>query len=140
MPNNLVTALLWGLLSACMTGPVDDANPAQERAMPSAIPVLPEASDLAGAWRLEHKGTGCNLILELERLDLPGPHAAAWRLTGDAACLIALEVGETVGWRPAPDGVALLRVDGSVTAFLSRAGAGFQVVSGDRTGLSLSRR
>ena len=31
-------------------------------------------------------------------------------------------ISEVVGWRPAPDGIALLRADGSTLAFFSRDG------------------
>jgi hypothetical protein len=42
-----------------------------------------------------------------------------------------------VGWRPAPDGIALLQADGSTLAFFSRDGESYRNQLGADDGLTL---
>ena len=91
--------------------------------MTQSIPALPQAADLAGRWRLAIADRAeCQLTLDPTALDLGGPNAPAWRLNDDAGCLAHAGVGEAAGWRPAPDGIALIRADGRVILFLSGRG------------------
>ncbi|HGM4680708.1 AprI/Inh family metalloprotease inhibitor [Serratia marcescens] len=45
-----------------------------------------------------------------------------YQLVDRQHCLQSVFAAEVVGWRPAPDGIALLRADGSTLAFFSRDG------------------
>ena len=122
--NNLVTIAVGLGLTACggeSSAPREASS--QETPMTQSIPALPQAADLAGRWRLAIADRAeCQLTLDPTALDLGGPNAPAWRLNDDAGCLAHAGVGEAAGWRPAPDGIALIRADGRVILFLSRQG------------------
>ncbi|MFN2767698.1 AprI/Inh family metalloprotease inhibitor, partial [Escherichia coli] len=45
-----------------------------------------------------------------------------YQLVDRQRCLQSVFAAEVVGWRPAPDGIALLQADGSTLAFFSRDG------------------
>ena len=122
--NNLVTVAVGLGLTACggeSSAPREASS--QETPMTQSIPALPQAADLAGRWRLAIADRAeCQLTLDPTALDLGGPNAPAWRLNDDAGCLAHAGVGEAAGWRPAPDGIALIRADGRVILFLSGRG------------------
>ena len=101
------------------------------------IPRLPEAAELAGRWHIETSTAGCEARLTAETVTFAGPDAPALRLVSDGPCLASLEGIEA--WRPSSDGIALLRNDGSLVAFLSRKGAGFEGPAPDGERLRLVR-
>lgn len=78
------------------------------------IPVLPEASALAGSWIVEAQGTACPLTLSAA--EVSGGH----QLNGEPACLRTLGLEGAAAWRPEPDGIALTRPDRLTVAFFGR--------------------
>ena len=74
---------------------------------------LPTAQSLAGQWQVADSERQCQIeFLANEQSET----------NGYQRCLQSVFAAEVVGWRPAPDGIALLRADGSTLAFFSRDG------------------
>lgn len=80
--------------------------------------VLPSAQSLAGQWQVANAEQQCQIeFLAGEQSEING-----YSLVDRQHCLEKVLTAEVVGWRPAPDGIALLRADGSTLAFFSRDG------------------
>lgn len=87
-------------------------------AMASSL-VLPSAQSLAGQWQLTDRQQQCRVeFLAGEQQGVNG-----YQLRDREHCLKNRFAAEVVGWRPAPDGIALLQADGSTWVFFSREGA-----------------
>lgn len=81
--------------------------------------VLPSAQSLAGQWQLANGEQQCQVaLLDSEQRDTNG-----YQLQDQQQCLHEVFSAPVVGWRPAPDGIALLQADGTTLAFFSREGA-----------------
>ena len=85
-------------------------------------PVLPEAAQLAGAWRISTDGRAVELWLRAEPAAVGG--APAWVVEADPAALSSLGLEGVAAWRPATDGVSLVGPDGANIAFFSTEAAG----------------
>lgn len=86
-------------------------------AMASSL-VLPTAQSLAGQWQVADGQQQCRVeFLVSEQQGTNG-----YELRDREQCLKNLFAAEVVGWRPAPDGIALLQADGSSWVFFSREG------------------
>lgn len=116
-----VAAALAGFGAAAVAG-----SGVEHREMVERTPQLMEADALRGRWRLEAQEGGCTLVLGLGAVDFEGPNAPAWRLRDEGGCLSGLGLDVVQAWRPSSDGMALLRADGSLVAFLSRKGQTFE--------------
>lgn len=80
--------------------------------------VLPSAKSLAGQWQIADAEQQCQIeFLASEQCDTNG-----YQLVDRQHCLQKVFTAEVVGWRPAPDGIALLQADGSTLAFFARTG------------------
>ena len=80
--------------------------------------VLPTAQSLAGQWQVADREQQCRIeFLASEQSETNG-----YQLVDKQRCLKSLFAAEVVGWRPAPDGIALLQADGSTLVFFSRDG------------------
>lgn len=81
----------------------------------------PGAADRAvagGQWQVADSERQCQIeFLANEQSETNG-----YQLVDRQRCLQSVFAAEVVGWRPAPDGIALLRADGSTLAFFSRDG------------------
>ncbi|MHA7844874.1 AprI/Inh family metalloprotease inhibitor [Serratia sp. D1N4] len=86
-------------------------------AMASSL-VLPTAQSLAGQWQITDRQQQC----QVEFLASEQQGANGYQLRDREHCLKTLFAAEVVGWRPAPDGIALLQADGSTWVFFSRMG------------------
>ncbi len=82
----------------------------------SSMPVIPEASTLAGGWRLEAaSGEACELRLGVDEAALEPGSLAAPMLALEGACAWAPGLA---GWRPVPLGLELTDAAGfAVFAF-----------------------
>ncbi|AOF01747.1 MULTISPECIES: AprI/Inh family metalloprotease inhibitor [Serratia] len=79
---------------------------------------LPTAQSLAGQWQVADSERQCQIeFLASEQSETNG-----YQLVDRQRCLQSVFATEVAGWRPAPDGIALLREDGSTLAFFSRDG------------------
>ena len=101
-------------------------------AMASSL-VLPSAQSLAGQWQVANAEQQCQIeFLAGEQSEING-----YSLVDRQHCLEKVLTAEVVGWRPAPDGIALLRADGSTLAFFSRDGDIYRNQLGADDGLTL---
>ncbi|HEI8868030.1 TPA: AprI/Inh family metalloprotease inhibitor [Serratia odorifera] len=96
--------------------------------------VLPSAQSLAGQWQLANGERQCRLELLAEAQH----DANGYQLRDRQQCLKGIFNAEAIGWRAAPDGIALLRADGSTLAFFSRDGAVYRHAIGAADGLTLT--
>ncbi|MGO3398780.1 MAG: AprI/Inh family metalloprotease inhibitor, partial [Serratia proteamaculans] len=95
--------------------------------------VLPSAQSLAGQWQVANAEQQCQIeFLAGEQSEING-----YSLVDRQHCLEKVLTAEVVGWRPAPDGIALLRADGSTLAFFSRHGDIYRNQLGADDGLTL---
>jgi hypothetical protein len=95
--------------------------------------VLPSAQSLAGQWQVANAEQQCQIeFLAGEQSEING-----YSLVDRQHCLEKVLTVEVVGWRPAPDGIALLRADGSTLAFFSRDGDIYRNQLGADDGLTL---
>ncbi len=95
--------------------------------------VLPSAQSLAGQWQVADAEQQCQIeFLAGEQSEING-----YSLVDRQHCLEKVLTAEVVGWRPAPDGIALLRADGSTLAFFSRDGDIYRNQLGADDGLTL---
>ncbi|HDU8662744.1 AprI/Inh family metalloprotease inhibitor [Serratia liquefaciens] len=95
--------------------------------------VLPSAQSLAGQWQVANAEQQCQIeFLAGEQSEING-----YSLVDRQHCLEKVLTAEVVGWRPAPDGIALLRADGSTLAFFSRDGDIYRNQLGADDGLTL---
>lgn len=95
--------------------------------------VLPSAQSLAGQWLVANAEQQCQIeFLAGEQSEING-----YSLVDRQHCLEKVLTAEVVGWRPAPDGIALLRADGSTLAFFSRDGDIYRNQLGADDGLTL---
>ena len=95
--------------------------------------VLPSAQSLAGQWLVANAEQQCQIeFLAGEQSEING---YSW--VDRQHCLEKVLTAEVVGWRPAPDGIALLRADGSTLAFFSRDGDIYRNQLGADDGLTL---
>lgn len=95
--------------------------------------VLPSAQSLAGQWQVANAEQQCQIeFLAGEQSEING-----YSLVDRQHCLEKVLTAEVVGWRPAPDGIALLRADGSTLAFFSRDGDIYRNQLGTDDGLTL---
>ena len=95
--------------------------------------VLPSAQSLAGQWQVANAEQQCQIeFLAGEQGEING-----YSLVDRQHCLEKVLTAEVVGWRPAPDGIALLRADGSTLAFFSRDGDIYRNQLGADDGLTL---
>lgn len=95
--------------------------------------VLPSAQSLAGQWQVADAQQQCQIeFLASEQSATNGYH-----LVDRQGCLKKVLTAEVVGWRPAPDGIALLQADGSTLAFFSRDGDVYRNQPGADGGLTL---
>ncbi|WP_261247708.1 protease inhibitor Inh/omp19 family protein [Serratia ficaria] len=95
--------------------------------------VLPTAQSLVGQWQVADRERQCRI----EFLASEQSAANGYRLVDRQRCLNKLFAAEVVGWRPAPDGIALLQADGSTLAFFSRDGEVYRNRLGADDGLTL---
>lgn len=94
---------------------------------------LPSAQSLAGQWLVANAEQQCQIeFLAGEQSEING-----YSLVDRQHCLEKVLTAEVVGWRPAPDGIALLRADGSTLAFFSRDGDIYRNQLGADDGLTL---
>ncbi|UJD78361.1 alkaline proteinase inhibitor [Serratia rubidaea] len=101
-------------------------------AMASSL-VLPSAQSLAGEWQVARGDTQCRVALRADKQ----PAANGYQLQDEQQCLQTLLTAPAAGWRPAPDGIALLQADGATLAFFSRDGDVYRHRIGDEDGLTL---
>lgn len=95
--------------------------------------LLPSAQSLAGQWQVANAEQQCQIeFLAGEQSEING-----YSLVDRQHCLEKVLTAEVVGWRPAPDGIALLRADGSTLAFFSRDGDIYRNQLGADDGLTL---
>nr|WP_256346329.1 AprI/Inh family metalloprotease inhibitor [Serratia liquefaciens] len=95
--------------------------------------VLPSAQSLAGQWQVANAEQQCQIeFLAGEQSEING-----YSLVDRQHCLEKVLTAKVVGWRPAPDGIALLRADGSTLAFFSRDGDIYRNQLGADDGLTL---
>lgn len=95
--------------------------------------VLPSAQSLAGQWQVANAEQQCQIeFLAGEQSEING-----YSLVDRQHCLEKVLTAEVVGWRPAPDGIALLRADGSTLTFFSRDGDIYRNQLGADDGLTL---
>ena len=95
--------------------------------------LLPSAQSLAGQWQVATAEQQCQIeFLAGEQSEING-----YSLVDRQHCLEKVLTAEVVGWRPAPDGIALLRADGSTLAFFSRDGDIYRNQLGADDGLTL---
>ena len=95
--------------------------------------VLPSAQSLAGQWQVANAEQQCQIeFLAGEQSEING-----YSLVDRQHCLEKVLTAEVGGWRPAPDGIALLRADGSTLAFFSRDGDIYRNQLGADDGLTL---
>ena len=95
--------------------------------------VLPSAQSLAGQWQVANAEQQCQIeFLAGEQSEING-----YSLVDRQHCLEKVLTAEVVGWRPAPDGIALLRAEGSTLAFFSRDGDIYRNQLGADDGLTL---
>jgi len=95
--------------------------------------VLPSAKSLAGQWLIADAERQCQIeFLASEQSEING-----YQLVDSQHCLKKVFTAEVVGWRPAPDGIALLQADGSTLAFFSRDGESYRNQLGADDGLTL---
>lgn len=95
--------------------------------------VLPSAQSLAGQWQVANAEQQCQIeFLAGEQSEING-----YSLVDRQHCLEKVLTAEVVGWRPAPDGIALLQADGSTLAFFSRDGDIYRNQLGADDGLTL---
>lgn len=95
--------------------------------------VLPTAQSLAGQWQVTDAEQQCQIeFLASEQSATNGYH-----LVDSQDCLKKVLTAEVVGWRPAPDGIALLQADGSTLVFFSRDGDIYRNQLGAGDGLTL---
>ncbi|VEA61385.1 SmaPI [Serratia plymuthica] len=95
--------------------------------------VLPSAQSLAGQWLIADAEQQCQIeFLAGEQSEING-----YRLVDSQHCLKKVFKAEVAGWRPAPDGIALLQADGSTLAFFSRDGESYRNQLGADDGLTL---
>lgn len=95
--------------------------------------VLPSAQSLAGQWLIADAERQCQIeFLAGEQSEING-----YQLVDSQHCLKKVFAAEVVGWRPAPDGIALLQADGSTLAFFSRDGESYRNQLGADDGLTL---
>lgn len=95
--------------------------------------ILPSAQSLAGQWQVANAEQQCQIeFLAGEQSEING-----YSLVDRQHCLEKVLTAEVVGWRPAPDGIALLRADGSTLAFFSRDGDIYRNQLGADDGLTL---
>ena len=95
--------------------------------------VLPSAQSLAGQWQVADAQQQC----QIEFLASEQSATNGYPLIDRQNCLKKVLTAEVVGWRPAPDGIALLRADGSTLAFFSRDGDVYRNQPGADDGLTL---
>ncbi|CAI1163695.1 protease inhibitor Inh/omp19 family protein [Serratia quinivorans] len=95
--------------------------------------VLPSAQSLAGQWQVADAQQQC----QIEFLASEQSATNGYQLVDRQNCLKNVLTAEVVGWRPAPDGIALLRADGSTLAFFSRDGDVYRNQLGADDGLTL---
>ncbi|HEJ9095819.1 TPA: AprI/Inh family metalloprotease inhibitor [Serratia odorifera] len=96
--------------------------------------VLPSAQSLAGQWQLANGERQCRL----ELLADTQRETNGYQLRDRQQCLKAIFNAEVIGWRAAPDGIALLQSDGSTLAFFSRDGEVYRHPIGAADGLTLT--
>ncbi|CAI1022895.1 SmaPI [Serratia quinivorans] len=101
-------------------------------AMASSL-VLPSAQSLAGQWQVADAQQQC----QIEFLAREQSATNGYQLVDRQNCLKNVLTAEVVGWRPAPDGIALLQADGSTLAFFSRDGDVYRNQPGADDGLTL---
>lgn len=106
-----------GALALCLVHNFAGAEVARE-----SSPVLPEAAQLAGAWRLSADDRVIELQLRAEPAAVGG--APAWVVEADAAALATLGLEGVAAWRPATDGISLAGLDGGNIAFFSTEAGG----------------
>lgn len=95
--------------------------------------VLLSAQSLAGQWQVANAELQC----QIQFLTDEQPETHGYVLVDRLRCLEKVLTAEVVGWRPAPDGIALLRADGSTLAFFSRDGDIYRNQLGADDGLTL---
>lgn len=95
--------------------------------------VLLSAQSLAGQWQVANTEQQC----QIQFLADEQPETHGYVLVDRQRCLEKVLTAEVVGWRPAPDGIALLRADGSTLAFFSRDGDIYRNQLGADDGLTL---
>ncbi|CAI0898181.1 MAG: protease inhibitor Inh/omp19 family protein [Serratia proteamaculans] len=95
--------------------------------------VLPTARSLAGQWQVADAQQQC----QIEFLASEQSATNGFQLVDRQNCLKKVLTAEVVGWRPAPDGIALLQADGSTLAFFSRDGDIYRNQPGAGDGLTL---
>lgn len=81
----------------------------------SDSPILPEARELAGDWRVEGGSGACVVSFGVERVEAANAH----RLQDPTACLRTLLGADIAGWRPATDGIDIVRPDRLSAGFFS---------------------
>ena len=86
----------------------------------SDSPILKEAADFAGRWRVEGDGAPCAVTLAASRVESANAHA----LMDGGGCLSRLLGGPVAGWRPATDGIDIAGPDRLSVGFFSFAGDG----------------
>lgn len=95
--------------------------------------VLPTAQSLAGQWQVADAEQQCQIVFSAsEQSETNG-----YQLVDQQGCLKKVLAAEVVGWRPAPDGIALLQADGSTLVFFSRDGDIYRNQLGAADGLTL---
>lgn len=95
--------------------------------------ILPTAQSLAGQWQVADAEHQCQIaFLASEQSETNG-----YQLVDRQGCLKKVLTAEVVGWRPAPDGIALLQADGSTLVFFSRDGDIYRNQLGADDGLTL---
>ncbi|KFB87505.1 alkaline proteinase inhibitor [Serratia grimesii] len=95
--------------------------------------ILPTAQSLAGQWQVADAEQQCQIVFSAsEQSETNG-----YQLVDQQGCLEKVLAAEVVGWRPAPDGIALLQADGSTLVFLSRDGGIYRNQLGAADGLTL---
>jgi hypothetical protein len=95
--------------------------------------ILPTAQSLAGQWQVADAEQQCQIVFSAsEQSETNG-----YQLVDQQGCLKKVLAAEVVGWRPAPDGIALLQADGSTLVFFSRDGGIYRNQLGAADGLTL---
>ncbi|CAI1081802.1 MULTISPECIES: AprI/Inh family metalloprotease inhibitor [Serratia] len=95
--------------------------------------ILPTAQSLAGQWQVADAEQQCQIVFSAsEQSETNG-----YQLVDQQGCLKKVLAAEVVGWRPAPDGIALLQADGSTLVFFSRDGDIYRNQLGAADGLTL---
>lgn len=99
-------------------------------------PILREAVDFAGEWRVAGGGPPCRVQLAAGRVESANAHA----LTDASGCLARLLGGPVAGWRPATDGIDVAGPDRLSVGFFSFQGDGSATLARPgRPTLTLSR-